>query len=363
MRRILIIANTYYQLLLAIQLKNTIYKKDKLNLIVSNHSRNAKIVYERLKECNLFESVSYIESREIVYKKKTLFDKVKILLDNLASKNSKYSFYLREIDDYFFDEMIVYNCGVDIYGIFSILVKHNPGLVVSIMEEGILSYGIDIDNKNIKTIDYFRKAIKQVTLTETMRFFYCFCPEFYKGKLKPVFIPRITINSDTAYITSHIFDLHNNTFEYKQKYIFFTSVYDFEGGEPIGEYNLVCDIANIVGIDNLLIKTHPRDTRDIYEKAGFCVDKNSQIPWEAIQLSCDLSDRIYLTATSGSVLAGTFLVYSPIKTFYMYKLCKLSHNLSAQSTVKEIKRLLNSIECEEKNYKIREISRIEEILF
>ncbi len=125
-----------------------------------------------------------------------------------------------------------------------------------------------------------------------------------------------------------------------KKYFFFTSVYDFEGGEPIGEYELVCKIADLVGKENLLVKTHPRDVRTIYEDEGFIVDKNSDIPWEAIQLSKDFSDKVFLTATSGSVLAGSFMSENPPKTFFMHKCCNVSGNYSAQKTIATIEELL-----------------------
>lgn len=74
-------------------------------------------------------------------------------------------------------------------------------------------------------------------------------------------------------------------------------------------------VANLVGKDNLLIKIHPRDLRTIYSDNGFNVDKNSLIPWEAIQLSSDFSDKVFLTINSGSVLSGSTMSEKPVKTF------------------------------------------------
>lgn len=65
------------------------------------------------------------------------------------------------------------------------------------------------------------------------------------------------------------------------------------------------------------VKTHPRDSRTIYKDHGFNVDVNSSIPWEAIQLSGDFSDKVFLTINSGSVLSGSTMSEKPVKTFYM----------------------------------------------
>ncbi|HEG1241807.1 TPA: hypothetical protein SCN02_002979, partial [Enterococcus faecium] len=80
-------------------------------------------------------------------------------------------------------------------------------------------------------------------------------------------IPLVTAGSRTALQLSDIFNPMIDIYKEK-KYIFFTSVYDFEGGEPVGEYELVCKIADLVGKDNLIVKTHPRDVRTIYKDNG-----------------------------------------------------------------------------------------------
>lgn len=143
---------------------------------------------------------------------------------------------------------------------------------------------------------------------------------------------------------------------------FFTSVYDFEGGNPIGEYELVCKVAKLVGIDNLLVKTHPRDSRTIYKDHGFNVDVNSSIPWEAIQLSGDFSDKVFLTINSGSVLSGSTMSEKPVKTFYMYKLCDIKENKSCQKNAQDIEALLCESSMKEVFRNVRIAEKIEDIL-
>lgn len=121
-------------------------------------------------------------------------------------------------------------------------------------------------------------------------------------------------------------------------------MYDFEGGAPIGELELVKKIGELVGNENLIVKTHPCDTRRVYEKNGFYVDDNSNVPWEVIQLTGDFSDKVFLTANSGSVLAGSFMSDKPIRTFYLYKLCDISKNVGAQEAARAIFSLVHKEE-------------------
>ena len=57
----LIIANSVFQLLEAIQLKRTILVQDKVNLILSNLSPTLREIYDRHVLEDLFEHVNYVE--------------------------------------------------------------------------------------------------------------------------------------------------------------------------------------------------------------------------------------------------------------------------------------------------------------
>ena len=201
---------------------------------------------------------------------------------------------------------------------------------------------------------------RRKTLKDNLHNFYCYYPILYRGNLVPVQIPRISVEAKITGILRNIFKPDNTI--YTKKYIFFTSVYDFEGGNPIGEYELVCKVAKLVGIDNLLVKTHPRDSRTIYKDHGFNVDVNSSIPWEAIQLSGDFSDKVFLTINSGSVLSGSTMSEKPVKTFYMYKLCDIKENKSCQKNAQDIEALLCESSMKEVFRNVRIAEKIEDIL-
>lgn len=58
-----------------------------------------------------------------------------------------------------------------------------------------------------------------------------------------------------------------------------------------------------MGKDNLIVKTHPRDTRDVYTKNGIKIMKDSNAPWEVIQLNMGESDSVLLTVNSGAFIS------------------------------------------------------------
>lgn len=241
------------------------------------------------------------------------------------------------------------------------LSNYNLNIKTSMMEEGMLSYDCaERTSKKLRLLCKIRKCLNKKTIYDSIGNFYCFYPGIYKGKYNAVKIPLIEKGSKCIGTLQHAFGIDKNKLDYKEKYIFFTSVYDFEGGKPIGEFELVKKVAEIVGKDNLLIKVHPRDKRTLYSDYGFKVDKNSSIPWEVIQLSTDFDDKVFLTATSGSVLSGSFMSERPVETYYLYKLCDLSENY-AQKTVSDIESLLNEASVKKIFRSIKVAERIEEI--
>lgn len=361
MKRFLILVNTYYQLILAIHMKNSILQHSSVVVLLSDHSVNSENVYNKLVINNIFDECYYVRSKNF-YENRNQFQKFKDCLAIGFGRRNRYKQYISQIKNKKFDEFICYNvCLIEVDGIFSILYSFNKDIVFSLFEEGILSYNVDITKfKQRYLIEKIRKLKGLGNFYNDIFKFYCFFPGIYEGRGIPIEIPMIKKGSFTSLDLKKIFSVENLI--YKQKYIFFSSVYDFEGGTPVGEYELVCRIAKLIGKENLLIKTHPRDTRTIYSDNGFNVDNNSSVPWEAIQLSLDFSDKIFMTINSGSVLAGSIMSNEPVTTYYMYKLCNISNNESCKKNARDIEKLLNQNFMKNILKTVKVVDKLEEIL-
>ena len=340
MRRILIFANTYYQLITAIQMRYTLFSDDYVALLLSDHSRNTLEISRRLIDCKVFSHVNWIATLDKL--RGGRLSSYREFFRVVCLGKTGYLYELDGINDTHFDEMVCFNLTEDVYGLYWHLAKTNPNIAFSRYEEGILSYPFIDKGFLSQKRAYVTRLFGRKEPAYASRFLYCFYPNVYAGELEPIQIPRIKRGSECANILQQIFGLDSSKLDYHEKYIFFTSVYDFEGGKPIGEYEVACQVADLVGKDNLLIKVHPRDIRTIYADNGFHVDKNSAVPWEAIQLTGDFSDKVFLTATSGSVLAGSLLSDKPVPTCYLYKLCDFADNPAAAKTRDSIEALLGN---------------------
>ena len=339
----LIVCNTYFQLITSIWLKLSECKYDTVDLIISDQSIGADKVTNNLRFLELFRNVIFVENKEFC-QKQTINPLLKIKRFNYIV----FGMNTISIRDNKYDELLYYNPDLFTYGLFAKLYDSNPNIKCSRYEEGVLSYEdvIFLEKSRLKHANTIRHLLGKKSLEDMTEDFYCFYPEFYHGKLNNVTIPKISDVNELAKILASIFDIKKDSTYIKEKYIFFTSVYDFEGGAEIGETKLVQKITDIVGKENLIVKTHPRDNRDIFGSLGISTYKNSSIPWEAIQLNGDFSDKVFLTVNSGSVLGANLLIEKRPRVFFMHKCCNCSCNPAAISTTNTIDDLLKKIKID-----------------
>lgn len=356
MKNILCICNTYFQLLTVIQMKLTLFEDREMSLILSNHSNNSAEVFQTIMDMKLFKNCYYVYTKVEVKEKNIISEVIDLMSFTFANDGMWILLGLERQD-----EIIYFNQTDEIYSLFSFLYEKNSQIKISRMEEGILSYngGVFSSKKAIIT-KFLRHITGKKAIDDSYHNFYCFYPEFYKGNMNPVKIPPI--NNELGEILSEIFQVDIPENAYQEKYIYFSSVYDFEGGEPIGELELIKQIAKVVGKDNLLVKVHPRDDIKKFEKEGVKVDKNSNVPWEVVQLGRDFSNHVFMTANSTSVLSISLLQKNAPKIFFMYKLCNLTGNLSAQKTVKEIEAVISANFVKDSNTVINIAKHLDDIL-
>lgn len=342
MKKILFICNTYYQLIVAMQIKSTLLKTDQVTVYLSDHSRNAKKIVDNLNKENFFWNVQFIETKNIDYCKGKIFKGIK---DLFKAVTGNIKIFKNLSDNNIYDEIFYFNISITLITLFNYFYKKNANIVCSRYEEGILSYNIQ-ENKikdlsmRVKCIYFLNKILGKKYIFKSSNKFYCFNPEIYTGVLETIKIPFIELNnSKIKGLLNNIFEVNEMILDYKQKYIYFEGVGDFDNKNQIGELKLVKDLANLIGKENLLIKKHPRDSTNVYENEGLIVDKSSSIPWEIIQLNYNFSEHIFLTAISGSVLSINLILdkkQRPV-VYFLYPLCNISKN-------KKIKLITNQLE-------------------
>lgn len=324
-RKVICICNTFYQLIMYIQIRRTLLKNSYVSLLISDHSKNSEEIANNVLKLDIFNEVHFIKTLNYDHGKENLFKKIIKTFQLILGKKSVFS----NITKTHYDELIYYNFNATANLLFSMLIKSVSDLSCSRVEEGLISYNYCINDADMKykgciqIASFIRKMCHLQNLKIRTNYFYCLFPDLYHGNKKVVPIPFTDEQmAENGKLLAKVFKIDRSKISYPEKFIFFSGVGDFEGGTPIGELDIANLIASIVGKNNMLIKKHPRDKRNVFEKNGFHVDCNSNVPWETIVLNYDFKNHVFLSVTSGSVMFGSAVLKQGPKTFYLYNFCK-----------------------------------------
>lgn len=319
----LIICDTHYQIIVAIQMRLTLFKNDYLDIWISDHSLGTQEIAENIKKQGIFNNVRFIQTKSEAYNSRG----IKGFLGIFKHMYAKNIF----IDIPMYDEIIFYGLDFLIVDLANYFESVNHKVMWSRFEEGVFSYDTDFEyGKRMKIFNFIKKIIGQSNVDSLVETYYCFYPKLKEQHLEwnLVEIPGIDTNRDV--LRSKLISVYNcNHIDIFPKYIFFASSSDIDGN-AYGETELVLQVAKLVGYENILVKMHPRDTRNVYEKLGISVMRNSDIPWEVIHLIGDFSDKVLLTVNSGAFISICALDNSKAKGVFLFNMVNTSNELFAE---------------------------------
>lgn len=316
----LIICDTHYQFITAIQMRLTIFNNDTVDIWISDHSLGAKKVAENTAKLKIFNSVQFIETNQKSYSQNLIdnfFDIIKSNFCHIISKETP-----------LYDEVVFYGLDLLIINIADFYNSINHKTIWSRFEEGIFSYDTDFAYGNrIKISNKIRRITGRPIVDNLIKNYYCFYPKLKELHLDWNLIEIPSIFTTRVVLCKLLKCIYECTeMNIPQKYIFFASSSDIDG-TPYGETSLVLKIAEIIGYENMLIKMHPRDSRDVYEKLGISVMRESSIPWEVIYLVGNFSNKIMLTVNSGAFISISALENAPFKGIFLFNMVETNDHV------------------------------------
>lgn len=323
MKRRLIIVNTYYQLLTAINLKIDNFLEDHVDVFITDCSVDARLIAVRLRELSLFSNVYYLKTKDII-QSNNLMDKWNRGLLYVFREES-YEKIIPSIR-YCYDELLFYNITPLVSYIFFKIKKNNDDVYWSRFEEGIASYFSENTQSHIiKFNDLYLKLRGRKTFFDFSKYYYFYEPEYVffnhdKYELKALRKKHI---SDIKYkeFIKEVFEINNCRKEYDRKYIFFEECF-FCDKLPVDDISLILEVVETVGKENIIIKLHPRNCEDRFSRLGITTNKTIGIPWEVIQLNYDFKNSVFLTISSASVLSSRLMFNQNVKTYLLFECCK-----------------------------------------
>ena len=314
MSRVLIMCNTYFQLLAAMQLRLAVFGDDEVDVAVSDHSQGYELVLQNLERTGLFDKTMRLETKEWLYAS-GIKGKIGHVIDALTSRH-KAPIHEK------YDHILFYNCALDVCALMDLYASQGYEAEWSWFEEGLLSYESDVSSqwgKSVQIANAKHRLLHGHTYDSLISSYYCFFPSMKLTTAPGVELRAIPPISQTQQqlvpLLKAVFDIDG--FSCPQRYIYFASSSDVDG-TPFGETELVLKIAELVGPQNLLVKMHPRDERTVYQDAGIAVMQNSYVPWEVMQLIGDVAGKTLITSVSGSFISISAMMQPAPRSLFVF---------------------------------------------
>lgn len=326
----LFICNTPYQLLIAAHMAENMFTGDITDVILSNHFSGTKEIAERInKEKLVFRHAYYVESFEFS-RRKGKYQRTRLKNRVLYGINIKHELgnFIELIETY--DEMYIanYECFTEL--VFNYIRRYmNSKIKVFSFEDG---YGSLCDDWMIHVAEVEKSSARKWFDRRMLNLWYT--PEVYAGYyvLKPDYlsfdVPCHVMKIKELPLKNLMFlDKINRIFGYKaeecdnyeNKVILFEESAQAEGIEFSGDIETADGIADIVGEENIIVKRHPRNTKDRFAEAGYKTNKNTWIPWEVIILNQDVSNSIMIAIGCSSIITSHILKNINQKSIYLFR--------------------------------------------
>ncbi len=313
--KILALCTSPYQLLVVNRLIDEVYENASITIAIADTIANSTLLYERTKREPKFANV-------FLWKIKSIFPDSRIEhLKNLFFRGAQYKRYTDGLEGIkeVYDVFLYSNISPIAALIIGALCLRNPGIHIEMFEDGFSTYsnytGSFLQERSLKAWlkrrNFWRTEKLYVFNPEIMEW----SPDFELKGLAPVF------EGECLQRVNRIFGYNALEDDYSKKVIFFEESYSADGKE-VDDVDLVNVIAEIVGKENVFVKTHPRNPTNRFESIGYSTNKNTTIPWEVIFINRDFSKSIFVTMASNAAMNPFFLFGKRTPAFLLFKCSK-----------------------------------------
>lgn len=343
---VLILAETMYQLLNAINIKQSVLTDDEVDIVITSSTDFTGFI-DRVRELNIFANVYHSEydltvNTELVKlaqkgnKRDIAKNPQKYLLDEEWMHKQYDKFFVVDLIHAYIHlvyynfyaqfgavpEVILYEDGTDTYTRNTTKAAHNA--CYSIVDLSVFPKEVWFE-RSYSTIMVYKPEI---------------CQNVSKRQLMA--IPPVT---DEIYEKlAHVFGEEALP---KEKVIFFSEPFLDEFIHN-NEVPLLEKIAERVGKENILIKLHPRCTYDRFTPLGFKVMTNSIIPFEIVAHDKEVENKILISVSSTAVNSPRLVYNYDVKTVMLRNMITVNRNFSTKKEFSDLMNLWNKKFNEEK---------------
>lgn len=322
---VLIRCQSVYQLFNAINLAKNVLINREIDIVLTATTDFSEYITP-LKNCHLFRRVLLSEDTPETYINWRGLDEKQ--RNDIFTHPEKYVFKFDTepaYSDYFIAVADEYN---KIFYYYMISCGYYPN--IHFYEDGMNSY--ILNNKTNCDKDFIRHELYgKHSFPLNIKDQYTYEPQVAINKEQTISylrIPRLQANN------KKIKKIYNSVFPSepmpKEKYIFLEEAFYCDGIAST-DVELVEELAQMVGKENIIIKLHPRNDYDRFTPRGFKVMKKNKAPWEMTLLNADLSSKVFVTVSSTSALTSGIVFEKPFTSIFLFKIMTLGKNIQVRN--------------------------------
>ena len=319
--RILFLCNTPYQVLVASCICRNCFSDSMADIIISDHMVGYEQIAKQIQQSGmLFEHV-YALKTKIYYDFWDSISGMKKRLHLIRSKKIESTIKINEKYDLYFC------ANADPFSIllFSYLKTYNNRKMEACWyEDGLGTYSFDkkyFESNTNKVKVALKRICGMKMLTEHISKFYLFQPECmdWHPDAQLEKIPIID-REDEEFICflNKIFGYDKCEDVYNKDMIFFEDGYG--DWEETTDIELVKIFEKYIHKEQIMVKIHPRNTKNRFKERGYSTNKNTGIPWEIIALNNKFDNTILVTMYSQSVIMPYVLFGEKVRAVILAKL-------------------------------------------
>lgn len=330
---------TPYHIIMSFQLAKTKYKDFHKDIFICDHFENAYELYTNIKEQCMWRSVHFIKDHDINYDKSFLKHKKA----NMFFKNGL-SYFLGTEFKPKYNELCVFTHNIFSKILYSNVVKYNPKLNFNFVEEGTSTYTLTYrDTFKNRIINNSMKVLnKKIFSNKDISNILLFKPELYSGNLDKNIMKLSEIDKNDNWIkqkTNEVFKYDLFEIPYKNhKFIYFDQTISKDGEIPIDEKQILIQMLTNMKDESLIVKLHPRDSKEKYKGEFTKVHSDGNLPWELIYLNEDLEENVLITIRSSSVFTPKIMFNKENTIILLYKIAGIKDEVY-KSFVDKVKKI------------------------
>lgn len=303
---------------------NTVIPGESVNdIIVTDNCKNSDEIVKNIDKHRLFRKVYHLEIKDEYYRG-NLIKKIRksLKLFNSSQKTKRQL----GIESWEYDALFFTDFSLLVNQIFFHIKKENPQCKIYRVEEGYSTYTIfnsNVTMQNVATV--YGRLSRKKTIYDSIDGLYLYDPSLvqYSTAYPLYVIPPINAgSSDFVKTINMIFGIQKTINITDRKYIFFEESFSVDKAEreEFNDLQLIDQVIKCVGEQDICIKTHPRTfSTERYDRYKGIEMMNASVPWELMYLNCNLSDKILITISSGSVINALPWTKQTAKVILMFK--------------------------------------------